>query len=452
MNRDQLMKLALAAVVAHAEGLAEKLNTQATEVENAGDSATPESLAAIRATQAQLKDAQDVIAEKELAAKAQDELLASARAAVASAAELSKPIRQTSAGRITGGDKPGASKGSWGFQSEGEFILAARNHKAGKRDQRIMNATSVFGAEGVNEDGGFAVPPDYRDSIRKAIDGQDSLAALCDDQRTMSNRLSFPIDENAPWDSASGVNVGYVAEGATMTNSKPKLGSLETRLVKIGALVALTEELIEDSAAMTSYVQTKVPEKTVAFLNQEIVNGAGSPGTLLGILNSNAKVIAAATSGQGANTVVASNVARMFSILPVRSRQTAVWLVHADVEGVLPLMSIANQPVYMPPGGLTGRPYATLLGRPVIVSEECKALGTEGDIILWDPKEYILATKSGPSGMRADVSMHVYFEQDLTAMRFIQRIGGQPWWTNSFNRKNGASKISPIVTLNGART
>lgn len=452
MNRDQLMKLALAAVVAHAEGLAETLNTLATDVENAGPQATPEQLAAIRATQAQLKDAQDVIAEKEAAAKEQEELLASARRSVNAAADLSKPIRQTSPGRITGGDKPGASKSTFGFQSAGEFIIAARNHKAGRRDARIMNAATTYGSESVNEEGGFLVPPDYRENIRKAIEGEGSLAALCDDQRTSSNRLAFPIDENAPWDSSGGIKVDYIAEGATLTQTKPKLGSLETKLVKLGALVPLTDELIEDAAAMTSYVNTKVPEKTVAFLNQEILKGVGGPGTLLGILNAAAKVTVAAKAGQGANTVVADNIAKMWSSLPVKSRTRAVWLIHPDVEAVLPLITIANQPVYLPPGGLLERPNGSLMGRPVMVCEDCNALGTEGDIILWDPLEYIIATKTGPSGMRADVSMHVFFEQDMTGMRFIQRIGGQPWWTKAFARKNGSSSQSPILTLNSTRT
>lgn len=455
MTREQMKLMTLAALVAHAEGLADTLTTKASELENASTPATAEQVAAIRAVQASLKDAQEVIAEKEASEREQQELVAQARQAAASVAELARPVRKTSpepVARITGGDKPGASKGTWGFQNEGEFVLAARNHKAGRKDPRILNAASTFGSEGVNEDGGFAVPPDYRAAIRKALEGPDSLAALCDDQRTSSNRISFPVDENAPHDSASGISVGYVAEGASFSASKPKLKLLETKLTKIGALVTLTEELIEDAAAMTSYVRTKVPEKTVAFLNQEIVTGSGAPGNLLGIMESAAKYTVAAKASQGAGTVVSDNIAKMYSALPLKSRSRAVWLVHADVEAVLPLLSIGNQPVYMPPGGLLNKPYGTLLGLPVMVSEDCKAIGTEGDIILWDPKEYLLATKTGPGAMREDVSIHVYFEQDLTAMRFVQRIGGQPWWSAPFSRKNGSSKSSPIITLSSTRT
>lgn len=454
MNKEQMKLLTLAAVVSLAEGLAEKLNTLATEIESANP-ATSEQMAEIRAVQSQLKDAQDVLAEKEQQAKEQQEAIADARRAAAAVSEFSRPIRQTSpenVSRVTGGDKPGASKGTGGFQSEGEFIIACRNFKAGKRDNRILNAASTYGSEGVNEDGGFAVPPDFRANIRKALEGPSSLASYCDDQRTASNRIAFPIDENAPHDSSSGITVGYLSEGASLTASKPKLKLLETKLTKVGALVPLTDELIEDAAAMTSYVQTKVPEKTVAFLNGEIVNGSGAPGNLLGIMNSAAKVTVAAKTGQGAGTIVAENITKMFACLPLKSKQRAVWLVHPDAEAMLPLLTIGQQPVYMPPGGLLDRPFATLLGRPVLPLEDCQALGTEGDIILWDPQEYILATKTGPTALRSDVSMHVYFEQDLTAMRFIQRIGGQPWWTAAFSRKNGSSKQSPIVTLNSTRT
>lgn len=451
MNPKMILVATLLALVERAEELVAKMTTTKAEIEASGE-ATEAQKAAIQSARDELVLIEVELDKREKATADTAALLGSIDDASTRVGAYAKPVRRTAPGRVTGGDKPGASKETWGFQSPGEFVLAARNHKAGRKDPRIIAAITTFGSEGVNEDGGFAVPPDYRSNIRKALEGQDSLAALCDDQRTSSNRLSFPVDENAPWDSASGVTVGYLGEGATLTASKVKLKLLETKLTKVGALVPLTEELIEDAAAMTSYVQTKVPEKFVGFINQEIIRGTGAPGTLLGILESAAKYTVAAKAAQGAGTVIADNVSKMYSSLPVKSRQRAVWCVHPDVEAVLPLMLIGNQPIYLPPGGLLNKPNGTLLGLPVMVCEDCSALGTEGDIILWDPKEYLLATKTGPSAVRSDVSIHVYFEQDLTAMRFVQRMGGQPWWTAPFSRKNGTSKSSPIVTLNSTRT
>lgn len=114
MNRSGLMRLSLGALIAYAEGLAAKLNTQVDALEGENDrrtrgrrrlSRTPAArwarvrrrMKAVRATQAQLRDAQDVIIKKESAAREQDALLFSARASVASAAELSRPKRQPAA-------------------------------------------------------------------------------------------------------------------------------------------------------------------------------------------------------------------------------------------------------------------------------------------------------------------------------------------------------------------
>jgi hypothetical protein len=66
------------------------------------------------------------------------------------------------------------------------------------------------------------------------------------------------------------------------------------------------------------------------------------------------------------------------------SRRTAVWLIHPDAEVQLPLMTLGQQPVYMPPGGLRDNPFGTLLGRPVIPHQVCETVGDLGDIMLVD--------------------------------------------------------------------
>ena len=81
-------------------------------------------------------------------------------------------------------------------------------------------------------------------------------------------------------------------------------------------------------------------------------------------------------------------------------------------------------PVYMPAGGLSGLPYDTLYGRPVLPIEQCATLGTVGDIILADfTNGYILAEKGG---VKTDVSIHVAFLNDESIFRFVIRIDGQP--------------------------
>jgi HK97 family phage major capsid protein len=61
-----------------------------------------------------------------------------------------------------------------------------------------------------------------------------------------------------------------------------------------------------------------------------------------------------------------------------------------------------------------------------------------------DLSQYMSVVKAG--GIRQDVSIHLFFDYDITAFRFVLRVGGQPWWNAPITRQNGLSR-SPFVTL-----
>ncbi|MCI0571345.1 MAG: phage major capsid protein, partial [Myxococcaceae bacterium] len=203
----------------------------------------------------------------------------------------------------------------------------------------------------------------------------------------------------------------------------------------------------------TRWLQTKVPEKFNSLINDAIIVGTGT-GQPQGLLNATCKITQAAEGAQGAGTVVAKNILKMWGRLYAQLRSSAVWLINQDVEQQLQQLTMPgrnpSQPAYMPPGGFSQSPYATLLGRPLIPVESCSALGTEGDIILTDLTQYLTVLKAG--GVRSDVSIHLYFNSDHTAFRFIMRVGGQSYWPAAITRKNGANTLSPIVTLSSTRT
>ncbi len=358
--------------------------------------------------------------------------------------------------RITGGLPAGSSKSTFGFRSLGEFAMGAFKTKNGKGDLRILNAPTTFGQEGINEDGGFAVPPDFRQNIMKQIMGEESLMSLCDQQSTTSNSLSLPLDTTTPWQTSGGVVPQWLGEGATIGPSKPRLGALETKLNKLAALVPVTEELMQDVTSLTSWLSSKVPEKFTSFLNDVIITGDGVAKPQ-GMLNSAAKVTVAAVAGQGAGTVVAKNIVDMYARSYGPLRRNGVWLINQDVEPLLQTLVMPGAspsfPAYLPPGGLSAAPYATLLGRPVIPIEACSAAGTEGDIMFVIPNQYLIVLKAGANGgMRTDVSMHLYFDSDHTAFKFVMRVGGQSYWPAPVARKNGSNTLSPIVTLSSTRT
>jgi HK97 family phage major capsid protein len=125
-----------------------------------------------------------------------------------------------------------------------------------------------------------------------------------------------------------------------------------------------------------------------------------------------------------------------------------VWLINQDVGPQLHLMTLgigtAGQVVYMPPGGLSSAPYATLMGAPVIETEWNATLGTVGDILLVDMSQWVSISKGG---MESATSMHVYFTTDEQAFRTTFRVDAQPWWASVLTPFKGSNTQAPAISL-----
>lgn len=360
---------------------------------------------------------------------------------------------QTPAGRraTVRVDMP-TDKGKHGFKSFGDFAHAVRNAAThgGTLDNRlhIFNAATTYGQEAVGADGGFAVPPDFRQAIMQKVMGEDALISRTDQLVTSSNSITMPTDETTPWQTSGGLQVYWEGEAAQATQSKPALQSVTTRLNKLMALVPVTEELLDDAPSLDSYLRSKTPEKINFSVNYAILQGTGV-GQPLGVINAPCTVSVAEEGSQTADTLVFSNIENMWNRLYAPCRPNAVWIMHQDAEAQLATMefpgSVTTHPVYLPPGGMSASPFAMLKGRPVLTSEACNTLGDKGDIFLVDLTKYMTALKGG--GIRTDVSMHLWFDQDITAYKFVLRVGGQPWWSSAISPRSGSNTRSCFVTL-----
>jgi HK97 family phage major capsid protein len=100
--------------------------------------------------------------------------------------------------------------------------------------------------------------------------------------------------------------------------------------------------------------------------------------------------------------------------------------------------------LYLPPGGLSDTPFSRLFNRPVIMSEHCATLGSEGDIQLLDLSAYLAITKGG---IRGDSSMSVRFLYDERTFRWLFRVDGEPTWSSALTPLNGSNTLSPFVNL-----
>lgn len=349
-----------------------------------------------------------------------------------------------------------AERNRWGWKSLGDFSNAVRDacQPNGKVDPRLQNAPTTYGNETVGPDGGFAIPPEFRAEIMSKVAGEDQLIARCDQNPISTNALTVPKDETTPWGTA-GVQAYWDGEANQYTQKKAALETTTIKVHKLTALVPVTDELLEDAPAMGSYLMRKAPEVMQFKVTDAIVNGTGV-GMPLGILSSGCLVSVAKETSQVAATLVGENVLKMFSRMYAPWRSTGIWLINQDIEPQLGQLNVkiknvagtenvGGMPVYVPPGGLSAAPFGTLLGRQIVPIQSCSTLGTTGDIIFASMGQYAAVLKNG--GIKADSSIHLFFDYGVTSFRFTFRMGGQPWWSTAITPKNGTNTLAPFVKL-----
>ena len=86
----------------------------------------------------------------------------------------------------------------------------------------------------------------------------------------------------------------------------------------------------------------------------------------------------------------------------------------------------------------------TLMGRPLLVSDSCSQVGTEGDLILFDPTSYYI-------GLRQDATLAVDYSKGFAEseayFRLSMRCDGQPSMASAVTPKRGTDTLSTVITL-----
>jgi HK97 family phage major capsid protein len=345
-----------------------------------------------------------------------------------------------------------------GFKSVGDFLKTVRqaqNPGAAIDDRLLVGsgrnavAPATFGSEGSAQDGGFLVPPQFAQEIFQLSLGEDSLLPMTDNVEITGNTMAFPKDETTPW-GTNGIRAYWQGEAASAVGTKPVLGLSTLRLKKLMALVPVTDELLDDTNALSTYLPDKIATSIRWKTNESILFGSGT-GLPVGCMTNATTVTVAKESGQTTQTLLAQNLAKMISRLPPGSFGKAVWIVNNDVLPALFTLMLGNYPIYLPTGMNGWHPGLTLrhlLGRPVFVSQHANSFSAAGDVLLADLSYYQTITKAG--GMQTATSMHLYFDADLTAFRTTFRMDGQSKIAAPISPAKGSTTMSPFVQL-GAR-
>lgn len=332
------------------------------------------------------------------------------------------------------------------FKTKGAFFKAVMNAELSPAtiDKRLLPLKAAAGAnEAIPSQGGFLVQQDIATGILENMWSTGSVLSRFNPINVSGNGMVFNIvDESSRADGyRHGGILGYwLAEAGEKTATQPKFRQLSLKLKKVAALCYATDELLEDETALEGWLGSEVPQELRFQVEQAIINGNGV-GKPLGILQSGALLSLARVD---ANEIDATDVTTMWAHRYAGANDYC-WFVNPMTFPQLATMTIGNQAMFFPAGGLGGLPYATLLGRPVIETEYNPSLGVLGDILLASPSQYRLISKGG---VQSASSIHVKFTTDETAFRFVYRVDGSPTWNATVPSYYASSDyISPFVAL-----
>jgi len=327
-----------------------------------------------------------------------------------------------------------------------EFTLSygAKSHPRLKALKAIQGASEL-----VPTDGGILLDPTLTAEVMKPVHEEGVFSADVRKLPVSNNSNSGWINGVDETSRANGSRWGGVrgyrlAEGDTVTKSKPKFRRIQWELKKYGVLVYGTDELLADAAQFSAVVNQAAREELMFMLNDDIMNGLGVSGAL-GVMNSGALITVTRDTG---SAILGADISAMWQRLSLRSKASAKWYVNSECAPQLDkLFAVGSTAVLFPYAGYTPNGVRTLYGRPVVETEFNAALNTTGDIMLADMSEYLLWEKGG---IQEASSIHVEFLTDQEVFRFIYRADGQPSIASPLTPFKGTLTHSPFIVLGSA--
>ncbi|MBO3751542.1 phage major capsid protein [Streptosporangiaceae bacterium NEAU-GS5] len=335
------------------------------------------------------------------------------------------------------------------FDSAAEYFKAAWHLNADPENiakmSRIRNA---FGSV-VPADGGFLVPETLRSQLLQVALEMAVVRPRATVVPMESARVPFPmIDVTSNASTVFGGMVGYWGEeGATLTDSAAKFGRIVLDARKLTGFSAVPNELLQDSLiSFAALIETLWPQALAFFEDVAFMVGSGV-GEPLGFLGNSATVAVAKESGQAGATILLENVIKMYSRMLPSSLARGIWICSPDAIPELFTMALSvgtgGGPVMLT--NVAGPAPMTIFGRPLIVSEKAKTVGTQGDLAFVDLAYYLVGDRQT---MSAQSSTEFQFGSDKTCFRIIQRVDGRPWIQSAITPQNGSSNtLSPFVEI-----
>ena len=352
------------------------------------------------------------------------------------------------------GFEPGA-RDNGGFASIGDFFGALYRKSMGDFDDRLRPLAST--GEGDDAAGGFTVPPQY---IMNALEPDfevgsgEVLLNLCDRILMKTQEVNCPgfADASHATMAPYGITWSQIVESGSFGNVQaPAFKNVKLVAKKSGALFAVSNEFLTDvDGDMQNRIQAIFSASLRWYIENRLWNGSGA-GEPLGVLNGPGTLSIPKEIGQPTATIQMENIVNMWARLRPGSHSRAVWAANPTTFPQLATMAVGTGTGGALTGLMTvnngngaGAPATVIFGRPLYLTEHLPALGAAGDIVLIDPKLYMLGDRQQ---VTVDTSSHVNFTTNETMFRAMARWDAQPALSSVLTPRNGATVAGAVMLV-----
>jgi HK97 family phage major capsid protein len=297
--------------------------------------------------------------------------------------------------------------------------------------------------------GGYTVPTQFSEQIQQLMAEDTFIRPRAFVQPMTSAVMQIPYLDITTAQSAGtsaffgGMQATWTAEAQTRTEYEPQFKQLELRPWELSAYSVSSNVLLQDSAIGLEKFLMQLFAKVLGWTEEYAFLQGGGVGKPQGMLTCPALI---AVTRASAGKISYADVANIISRLLPSSLQRAIWVIHPyGLIDLVQLKDAAGRVVWVDAmGGAQKGVPGFLFGRPVFVSEKVPTYGTKGDLSLLDPGLYVIGDRMG---LEVAASEHVNFLKNQMTWRVVERVDGQPWIEKAITLADGASTVSPFVTI-----
>lgn len=271
--------------------------------------------------------------------------------------------------------------------------------------ERINNAVGTG-----TSSAGYLVPEEMHNNIVQIMYEAGAMMNLAEVIRTKSI-TDIPIDGTAP-------TAYWIEEAGTYSDSSPTVGRIQIGANKVGALVKVSEELLEDSGFdVGAYLDRLAGTALGRAVENECINGTVS-GRPTGILTSASQALTSSVT----NSFAYTDLVTLFTSLKTPYRDKGSWMMGSDALGTLMKLTDGASQFVFQPSYSAGSPDM-LLGKPLKTSEYMPALTTTAKGVLFgDFSHYKIGLRGGLGVQRLN---ELYAGNGQVGFRFFMRVDGK---------------------------